>query len=92
MAKEKKNNAAQKSENASFEEKLERLQILSDEIKNPGTGLEEALSIFEEGIALAKSIEKELSRIENRIQVLINNPKEPDEIPELDLFSSAPEE
>ncbi len=89
MAKEKKDSSAKKG--MSFEEKLERLQALSDEIKNPGTALEEALSIFEEGIALAKSVEDELNRIESKIQILINNPKGPEEKPELDLFSSMPE-
>ncbi len=92
MAREKKDGAAKKSGDASFEEKLERLQALSDEIKNPGTGLEEALSIFEEGIALAKSLENELNRIESKIQILINNPQKPEEKPELDLFSSLTEE
>lgn len=90
MAKERKNHAQEKS--AGFEEKLARLQILSEEIKNPETGLEQALSIFEEGIGLAKSLEEELSRIESKIQILINNPKKPEEKPELDLFSSLPDD
>ena len=92
MAKEKKEGAAKKAESMSFEQKLERLQTLSDEIKNPATPLEDALSIFEEGITLAKSLENELNRIESKVQVLINNPQAPDERPELDLFSSVPEE
>ena len=92
MAKEKRDGAAKKAGGMSFEEKLERLQALSDEIKNPATPLEDALSIFEEGIALAKSMESELDRIEGKIQVLINSPQGPDEKPELDLFSSVPEE
>ena len=86
MAKEKK------ASDLSFEEKLERLQALSDEIKNPGTGLEESLSIFEEGISLAKSLENELNRIESKIQILVNSPQKPDEKPELDLFSTLSEE
>ena len=57
MAKERKNHAQEKS--AGFEEKLARLQVLSEEIKNPETGLEQALSIFEEGIGLAKSLEED---------------------------------
>ena len=92
MAKEKKDGEAKKASDLSFEEKLERLQSLSDEIKNPGTGLEDALSIFEEGISLAKSLEDELNRIESKIQILINSPQKPDEKPELDLFSSLSED
>ena len=92
MAKEKKDGSAKKADSMSFEEKLERLQALSDEIKNPGTGLEDALSIFEEGISLAKSLENELNRIEGKIQALINNPQGPDEKPELELFSLSSED
>ena len=92
MTRDKKDNVTKKDAKPTFEERLERLQALSDEIKNPATGLEEALSIFEEGISLAKSLEDELNRIESKIQILINSPQRPDEKPELDLFSSLAEE
>jgi exodeoxyribonuclease VII small subunit len=70
-----------------FEERLERLEELSAEIRDPGLALEDALACFEEGIKLAKSLEKDLDRIEGKIQVLMNQPSAPDEKPELDLFS-----
>ncbi len=94
MAQSKKTTSETKEsqKKTSFEEKLSRLQILSEEIKNPDTGLEDALSIFEEGIKLAKSLETELDKIENKIQILINQPKKSGEKPELDLFSSIPED
>ena len=73
-----------------FEKKLETLENLSEQIKNNNLPLEEALNIFEQGIKLAKGMEKELSKIESKIQILMNQPA-PDSstIPELDLFSDA---
>jgi exodeoxyribonuclease VII small subunit len=70
-----------------FEERLERLEELAESVRDPGIPLEEALACFEEGIKLAKSLEKDLERIEGKIQILMNQPVAPDEKPELDLFS-----
>ena len=74
-----------------FEKKLETLENLSEQIKNNNLPLEEALSIFEQGIKPAKGMEKELSKIESKIQILMNQPSsesEPKVKPELDLFSA----
>ncbi len=70
-----------------FEERLERLEELSDAIKNPDLALEDALAFFEEGIKLAKNLEKDLDKIEGKIQILMNQPAAPDDKIELDLFS-----
>lgn len=70
-----------------FDERLERLEELSDAIRNPDLALEDALACFEEGIKLAKTLEKDLDKIEGKIQILMNQPAAPDEKPELDLFS-----
>ena len=71
-----------------FEERLSRLETLSDSIHDQDISLEEALSVFEEGIKLAKGLEKDLEKIEGKIQLLMNSPVPTDEKPELDLFSS----
>lgn len=57
-----------------FEEKIARLEELSDKIRNPEIGIEEALETFEEGIKLSKTLEKELEKIEGKIQILMNSP------------------
>ncbi|EPF30549.1 exodeoxyribonuclease VII small subunit [Treponema maltophilum] len=75
-----------------FEQRLERLEQLGTEIKKTDIKLEDALKLFEEGITLAKGMEKELDKIEGKIQQLINRPTEIDEKPELDLFSSLNDE
>lgn len=69
-----------------FEQRLERLEELSENIRDPSVTLESALSFFEEGIKLARSLEKDIDRIEGKIQVLMNNPVKDDDKPELSLF------
>ena len=46
-----------------FEEKLARLEELSDEIRRSDIGIEDALKTYEEGIKLTKVLEKELAAI-----------------------------
>ncbi len=70
-----------------FDERLERLEELSGRIRESDIGLEEALACFEEGIKLAKALEKDLDKIEGKIQILMNQGEQVDEKPELDLFS-----
>jgi len=69
-----------------FEERLKRLEELSVVLKEGKTSLEEAAVFFEEGIKLARGLEKDLSRIERRIEILVNEPAGEDEKPELELF------
>ena len=74
---------------ANFEENLTRLESLTQDIKRSDISLEDALKDFEEGIKLAKNLEKEIDRIEGKIQILMNQPaKESDNHAELDLFSA----
>lgn len=73
-----------------FEENLERLEEITAKIKNTDISLEDALKSFEEGIKLARGMEKEIDRIEGKIQILMNQPiPETDDTPELDLFTGA---
>jgi exodeoxyribonuclease VII small subunit len=74
-----------------FEERLERLEAIAEEIRDSGIGLDQALSLFDEGIKLSKGLEKDLEKIEGRIEILLNKPAEPDETAELGLFDSVDE-
>ena len=75
-----------------FEEKLEKLEYLTNNIKRPDISLEEAFKNFEEGIKLAKTLEKQIDEIEGKIQILANNPSlENNEEPEITLFSETDE-
>ena len=72
-----------------LEEKLERLETLGENIRRPDIPLDKALKDFEEGIKLAQSLEKELEKIQNRIEILMNGPHaKPEESPELELFDN----
>lgn len=74
-----------------FEQNLEKLEKLTADIKRSDISLEDALKDFEEGMKLASGMEKELDRIEGKIQILMNEPQPmtKDNPPQLDLFSGA---
>jgi exodeoxyribonuclease VII small subunit len=70
-----------------FEERLERLEALGDEIRKNDIPLDDAIKAFEEGIVLARNLEKDLEKIESRIEILMNSDEAgSDEDPELGLF------
>ena len=72
-----------------LEEKLERLEILGESIRKPDIPLDKALKDFEEGIKLARSLEKELEKIQNRIEILMNGTDaKVNDSPELELFDA----
>lgn len=70
-----------------FEERLERLEILGEQIRRSDIPLDEALEAFEEGIKLARTLENDLEKIDSRIELLMNSAEAPaEESPELELF------
>ena len=69
-----------------FEERLARLEEISDQLRKGQLGLEAATGLFEEGIVLARGLEKDLSQIERRVEILVNTPDAPGEKPVLELF------
>jgi exodeoxyribonuclease VII small subunit len=70
-----------------FEERLERLEMLGEQIRKPDIPLDEALRSFEEGIKLARTLEKDLEKIESRVEILMSGSEvKADETPELGLF------
>jgi exodeoxyribonuclease VII small subunit len=58
-----------------FEERLERLERLGEKIRSPAISLEESLKCFEEGIKLARALEKDLEKVESRIEIVMNGPE-----------------
>ena len=70
-----------------FEDRLERLELLGEQIRKTDIPLDEALKAFEEGIKLARTLEKDLEKIDSRIEILMNSAEDTaDESPELELF------
>jgi exodeoxyribonuclease VII small subunit len=72
-----------------FEDRLGRLETLGEQIRKTDIPLDEALKAFEEGIRLARALESDLEKIENRIEILMNSADAPaDESPDLELFDA----
>lgn len=71
-----------------FEERLERLEELAERIKEPDLPLEEAVAVFEEGIKLSKGLERDLDKIQGKVEILLGTTSndEGEEKPELGLF------
>lgn len=69
----------------SFEERLARLEQVAASLKDGKIPLEEAIALFEEGSKLARMLEKELARVERKVQVLSGSSDDGSE-PALGLF------
>jgi len=69
-----------------FEQKLERLEQLAEKLREGKIPLEDAVALFEEGMKLSKSLEKDLSRVERRVEILTQEPESENEDPGLALF------
>ena len=69
----------------SFEDRLARLEQVAVSLKDGKIPLEEAIALFEEGSKLAKTLEKELARVERKVQVLTGEDGESGE-PAMGLF------
>lgn len=68
-----------------FEERLTRLEVLGEKIRKPELSLDEAIRAFEEGIKLARSLEKDLEKVETRIEILMNGPEAKPESEDMEL-------
>ena len=75
-----------------FEQRLERLESLAEKLREGNIPLEEAVAIFEEGMKLSKSLEKDLARVERRVEILTGEPATEEEKPGLELFPELSEE
>lgn len=71
-----------------FETRLERLEQLNGQLKEEHVPLDDAFTLFEEGIKLAKSLEKDLEKAEKKIEILVNQPEKEDGKVNLELFSA----
>ena len=78
--------AKAESASPSFEERLARLEALGERLREGSVPLEEATALFEEGVKLARGLEKELSKVERKIEILTNEPTKADDEPSLELF------
>jgi len=70
-----------------FEERLKKLEEIVEKIRNNDVPIENAISMFEEGMKISKALEKDIEKMEGKVNILMNQPLEIDEKPELELFS-----
>ncbi len=54
-----------------FEECLQRLEKIVDELEKGEVPLERALQLFEEGVELTRSCRKELDEAEGKVEILL---------------------
>lgn len=73
-----------------FEARLTRLETIADQLRDGTVPLNDATELYEEGIKLARTLDRELRSIEQRVEVLSREPVTEDEPPELTLFEDAP--
>lgn len=59
-----------------FEQRLERLEAISEEIRSRDVPLQKAMELFEEGMGLSRNLEEELRGFERRVEILSNTPPE----------------
>jgi exodeoxyribonuclease VII small subunit len=56
-----------------FEECLERLEKIVDELEKGDVPLEQALALFEEGVQLSTSCKQQLEEAEGKVEILLKN-------------------
>jgi exodeoxyribonuclease VII small subunit len=56
---------------ARFEDCLQRLEQIVDELEKGNVPLEQALKLFEEGVQLSASCRKELEEAEGKVEILL---------------------
>ena len=72
----KKNKKDQKDETQNFEDSLEKLENVIEELESGDLGLDEALSHFENGIKLVHFCKNKLSEAERKIEMLTKGKNE----------------
>jgi len=70
-----------KAKSFPFEESLDRLESLVEEMENGDLTLEDSLKKFEEGIKLTRECQQALKSAEQKVQMLVEKRGEPTELP-----------
>ena len=62
-----------KDKNINIEKVLSELELLVNKMEEDNLNLEDSLSSYEKGIALVKTAQENLKKIEQRVQILSKN-------------------
>ena len=72
---------------ATFEERLLRLEQIGESLRHGNQPINQAMELFEEGVKLAKTLERELAKIDRRIEIVVSEPDRGDSAPVLEPFA-----
>ncbi|MFZ0707943.1 MAG: exodeoxyribonuclease VII small subunit [Candidatus Korobacteraceae bacterium] len=56
---------------AKFEDCLQRLEVIVNELEKGDVSLDKALQLFDEGVTLSNSCRKELEEAEGKVEILL---------------------
>lgn len=56
-----------------FEKKIVRLEQVAEKMREPDTPLEKSFALFEEGVALARELKKDLDEMQGKVEILLNS-------------------
>ncbi|MBW1708689.1 MAG: exodeoxyribonuclease VII small subunit [Deltaproteobacteria bacterium] len=65
--------AGKKEDELTFEKGLGRLEQLVEDLESEELNLDKSLSLFEEGIKLARNLNKKLDQVEQKLELLLKN-------------------
>ena len=65
----------------SYEEDIQRMEEITSRLQDSSVPLDESIKLFEEGVLIARRVEKELTEIERKVEILISEPQEDAEHP-----------
>lgn len=72
----------------SFERDMARMEEITNRLQDNSVPLEESIKLFEEGVGIARRVEKELTEIERKVEILTSPVDGTDPNPSIELFSS----
>ena len=72
---------------ATFEERLQRLEQIGEALRQGNEPIGQAMELFEEGVKLANTLERELAKIDRRIEIVASAPAQGDSPPVLEPFA-----
>ena len=72
---------------ATFEERLRRLEQIGETLRHGNQPIDQAMELFEEGVRLATALERELAKIDRRIEIVVSEPDQADSAPVLEPFA-----
>lgn len=64
-----------KDKGISFEKGLARLEILVQDLESEDLDLDKSLALFEDGVKLAKDLNKKLDEAEKKLEILLKDEK-----------------